>query len=106
MAFVKFHVACKSCDSSDAVSINDDGSAKCFSCGTFFPDYEEPDTVVQKPVHLNEVYRRENITMSSPVISQDSYTGVFGDLRDRGISEDTARHYNVRVTYNSVGEID
>jgi twinkle protein len=106
MAFVKFHVACTACGSSDAVSINDNGSAKCFSCGTFFPNYEEPDNVVQKPVHLNEVYSRENITMSSPVISQDSYTGVFGDLRDRCISEDTARHYNVRVTYNSEGEID
>ena len=58
MAFVKYHVACKSCDSSDAVSINEDGSAKCFSCGEFFPNYEEP-------TNLNEFYKKENLKMKT-----------------------------------------
>lgn len=99
MAFVKFHVACSACESSDAVSVNEDGSAKCFSCGEFFPNYE-------KPVSLNEVYTRENVTMKEIPISQDTYTGVFGALRDRSITEETAKKYNVRVTYDSAGEID
>jgi len=100
MGFVKFHVACRSCGSSDAVSVNDNGSAKCFSCGEFFPNYEEPVT------DLTEVYKRENIKMQETPISQDVYVGTFGALRDRSISEDTAKKFNVRVTYDSAGEID
>ena len=38
--FIKHKLPCPKCDSSDAVSLNDNGSAKCFSCNTFFPDYE------------------------------------------------------------------
>ena len=30
--FVKFHLPCPLCSSSDAVSVNKDGSAYCFSC--------------------------------------------------------------------------
>ena len=95
----KLHQPCPLCNSSDAVGINEDDSAKCFSCGEFFPNYE-------KPVSLNEVYTRENVTMKEIPISQDTYTGVFGALRDRSITEETAKKYNVRVTYDSAGEID
>ena len=99
MAFVKYHVACKSCDSSDAVSINEDGSAKCFSCGEFFPNYEEP-------TNLNEFYKRENLKMKELPIAQDTYFGIFGPLRDRTISEETAKKFNVRITYDGDGEIE
>jgi hypothetical protein len=37
--FVELHKPCPVCNSSDACSINEDGSAKCFSCLEFFPDY-------------------------------------------------------------------
>ena len=37
--FVKYHVPCPECKSTDACSINEDGSAKCFSCDAFFPKY-------------------------------------------------------------------
>ena len=37
--FVELYKPCPVCNSSDACSINEDGSAKCFSCGDFFPDY-------------------------------------------------------------------
>ena len=37
----KVHQPCPLCDSSDAVGINEDGSAKCFSCGEFMPDYNK-----------------------------------------------------------------
>ena len=37
--FVELHKPCPVCNSSDACSINEDGSAKCFSCDEFFPDY-------------------------------------------------------------------
>ena len=34
--FVKFHVSCGACGSSDARCINKDGSSYCFSCETYF----------------------------------------------------------------------
>ena len=39
--FVKYHVPCPECDSSDAASINEDGSLKCFSCGIFIPNKKD-----------------------------------------------------------------
>ena len=38
MAFSKLHQPCELCGSSDGLSYNDDGSGKCFSCDTFFPN--------------------------------------------------------------------
>ena len=37
----KVHQPCPICNSSDAVGVNEDGSAKCFSCDTFMPNYKE-----------------------------------------------------------------
>ena len=37
----KLHQPCPLCNSSDAVGINEDDSAKCFSCGEFMPNYDE-----------------------------------------------------------------
>ena len=50
MPFVKYHQPCHSCGSSDAVSVNEDGSAWCFSCTTYFKNYStsevhQPDTI-------------------------------------------------------------
>ena len=94
MTFVKYHVACPLCNSSDAVSINDDGSAKCFSCGEFMPDFDSPVQDTVKKESSNVVY-----------FSSDDYVGVVGALTDRGISEETAAKYGVRVTYDQEGNI-
>ena len=94
MTFVKYHVACPLCNSSDAVSINDDGSAKCFSCGEFMPDFDSPVQDTVKKESSNVVY-----------FSSDDYVGVVGALTDRGISEETAAKYGVRVTYDHDGNI-
>ena len=95
MTFVKYHVACPLCNSSDAVSINDDGSAKCFSCGEFMPDFDSPVQDIPKKESSNVVY-----------FSTDDYVGVVGALTDRKISEQTASKYGVRVTYGDVGTIE
>ena len=50
--WVKYHVPCSLCNSSDAVSVNEDGSAKCFSCGAFFPDYETPEKVKEQALEV------------------------------------------------------
>ena len=95
MTFVKYHVACPLCNSSDAVSINDDGSAKCFSCGEFMPNFENPTQGSSQRESSNVVY-----------FSSDDYVGVVGALTDRGISEETASKYGVRVTYGDLGTIE
>ena len=41
MAFVKYHQPCPLCSSSDAVSVNEDGSAYCFSCDKRISNYTE-----------------------------------------------------------------
>ena len=39
MSFVEYHKPCPLCGSSDAASVNEDGSAYCFSCYERIPDY-------------------------------------------------------------------
>ena len=38
--FVKYHLPCPLCSSSDAVSVNADNSAYCFSCQEFIREYD------------------------------------------------------------------
>lgn len=92
LKFVEYHLPCPECKSSDAVSVNEDGSAKCFSCEAFFPNY----TGDKKP------------TVSTP--NQQSKTlnvngGSFGQLSDRSISVSTAKKYGVKVVYDAQGVI-
>ena len=47
MSFVQYHKPCPLCGSSDAASINDDGSAYCFSCYTRIPNYDNPEEKVE-----------------------------------------------------------
>ena len=39
--FIKYHLPCPLCSSSDAVSMNKDGSAYCFSCQEYIKEYRE-----------------------------------------------------------------
>lgn len=88
MPFVKIHQPCRTCNSSDAVSVNDDGSAKCFSCGAFFKNYEDPMT--QTPEIDNFI----------PEGDTDYYA-----LTDRGIAKDVAQKYGVKVSLDDNGKI-
>lgn len=45
MAFVKLHQQCDDCGSSDALSMNEDGSSYCFSCAKFTPSESTGATV-------------------------------------------------------------
>ena len=91
--FVKHKLPCPKCGSSDAVSLNNNGSAKCFSCNTFFPDYDNAD---------NDTI----IPMKQPETSfLNSYTGVYGALTDRNISEATARKFGVKVIKDNNGQV-
>ena len=90
--FIKHKLPCPKCDSSDAVSLNDNGSAKCFSCNTFFPDYDNADDNV--------------VEMKQPETSfLNSYTGIYGALIDRNISEQTARKFGVKIVKDHNGQV-
>lgn len=92
--FVKYHVPCPSCKSSDGCSINEDGSAKCFSCDTFFPNYKTgvmPMKDFQKQTQPSKVL--------------NAHGGTFAKLTDRGISKETAQKFGVKVVYDSAGQL-
>ena len=90
--FVKYHVPCPECDSSDAASINEDGSLKCFSCGVFIPN--KKDKVI---MNTNVKQQHDNIS--------DKHGGIFAPLTDRNISQETATKFGVKTVYDSNGVI-
>jgi len=96
MAFIKYHQPCYLCDSSDAVSVNDDGSAYCFSCDKRIPNYEVKEGVNKNIVQEIKVHRTNSV---------NEIEGEFLALNDRGISLATAKKYNVKSTTNQNGDV-
>jgi len=91
--FIKHKLPCPKCGGSDPVSLNANGSAKCFSCESFFPDYEESST--------GSVVETKQPTESFV----SSYTGAYGELTDRGISQQTATKFGVKVVTDRNGKV-
>ena len=91
--FIKHKLPCPKCGGSDPVSLNANGSAKCFSCESFFPNYEDSSTgsVVE--------------TKPQPESFVSSYTGAYGELTDRGISQQTATKFGVKVVTDRNGKV-
>ena len=92
MAFIKHKLSCPKCGGSDPVSLNEDGSAKCFSCDTYFLNYN-------KAIEGELVVEKETTTPTNP------HGGDFVALTDRRISEATARKYGVKSILSSSGDI-
>ena len=90
--FVKYHLPCHECGSSDAVSVNEDGSAKCFSCDKFYSNYENKEISVQKYTQQTN-------------LAVNAHGGVYANLSDRNISKQTAEKYGVKVVYDSNGQL-
>ena len=90
--FMKTHLPCPACGSSDALSINADGSAKCFSCNEFFPNYSK-----------GNVTSMQKVKQPQRALNLDG--GSFSRLIDRSISQETAQKYGVKVMYNADGTI-
>ena len=101
--FVELHKPCPVCNSSDACCINEDGSAKCFSCDSFIQDYytetgeERPMTTTIATV-TNLKDKKQN-TLEVPK------NGIFTRIEHRNLSEKTARKYGVKVIINSIGKV-
>ena len=95
MPFVKFHQPCFECGSSDAASINEDGSAWCFSCSKYFKNYstqevQQPDTITE----FDTYQRNKNMSDNNP-------SAQFNELIDRKISLATAKKYGVKSTLSN-----
>jgi twinkle protein len=91
--FIKHRLPCTACNSSDAVSVNEDGSAKCFSCNTWYVKYDQ--NIIGDKV--------ENKTNDSNPLN--AHGGVFAPLTDRSIKKETAQKYGVKVVYGSDGAL-
>jgi|TARA_R100001530_G_scaffold96391_1_gene66997 twinkle protein len=100
MAFAREHLPCPLCGSSDALSENHDGSAKCFSCASFIPawDYKEHNKENPSPTPHLDNNRNNNIRH---INSSEEFIA----LKDRGISLNTAKKYGVKATHNAQGVI-
>ena len=90
MAFVKHRQPCPECGGSDPVSVNEDGSAYCFSCSTYFKQYSTAE--VHQPIE------DKTIEFESYSRTEQSYedTRGYNALTDRGISLETAKKYGVK----------
>ncbi len=97
LKFIKYHQPCPACQSSDALSVNEDGSAKCFSCDEFFP----------KGINNSSYTNSNNIKskVTETVRELNAHGGVFAKLSDRNIAKETAEKYGVKVVYDSAGQL-
>ena len=67
--FVKYHLPCPLCSSSDAVSVNADNSAYCFSCQEFIKEY---DMELQPSITTNNEYEVKNYMRHTCSTSKDA----------------------------------
>ena len=91
--FVKYHLPCPLCSSSDAVSVNADNSAYCFSCQEFIKEYDmelQPTTTQSKNEYEVKDFMKES---------------NYAEIIDRNISEDTCKKFGVTVKMDNMGTI-
>jgi twinkle protein len=90
----KLHQPCPLCGSSDAVGINADDSAKCFSCGEFMPSYT-------KACGGQDMQSTTTQTKQPDMVDE----GKFSALTDRKISMQTAQKYGVKCVHDLQGNV-
>ena len=90
--FVKYHLPCPLCKSSDAVSVNSDSSAYCFSCQQYIKEY---DMETQPITNGKQESKVQNFSQQSD----------FTEIVDRNLSENTCKKYGVSVKTDSMGTI-
>ncbi len=80
MGFIITHQPCEECGSSDGLSVNEDGSTKCFVCGLFTPPTGETHT------HM--------ITANN---APQFLSGEYMAIPSRGIHKDVCQRYDYRI---------
>ena len=74
LKFVKYHQPCPSCGSSDALSLNEDGSGKCFSCHKFSPSIDKQSTFKSSQVKTS---------MKETIKELNAHGGVFAKFEGK-----------------------
>ena len=92
--FIKYHLPCPLCSSSDAVSMNKDGSAYCFSCQEHIKEYNMETQEIQSTKSTNEYEVKDYLKQSN-----------YAEIVDRNIKEPTCKRYGVTVKMDSIGNI-
>ena len=92
--FIKYHLPCPLCSSSDAVSINKDGSAYCFSCQEYIKEYNMETQEIETTKSKNEYEVKDYLKQSN-----------YAEIIDRNIKEPTCKRYGVTVKMDSIGNI-
>ena len=88
MAFVLKHQPCKSCDSSDALSYNEDGSSFCFSCNKHTPPPDDDEEFIP------QINKKEKTVSDS--FKKHFTEGNTVSISERRLSRNTAEKYGVK----------
>jgi len=89
---VKRNQPCEKCGSSDAKQCYEDGTAYCFSCNSYFKNYKGKDIEFK-------------VANSNETIYDIAEYDIRG-FKERNITKKVAEYFNVKVSYNTSGEID
>ena len=95
------HRSCPKCEHNGCLAINEDWSAVCFSCNYTTNDLRRDYSDIDSIVRSTDYSQRKPSGFSSQTL--DRGAGIFGPLLDRGISEETAKRYGVRILVDSEG---
>ena len=83
MAFVRTHIPCESCGSSNAAAMNEDGSSYCFSCGNFEPTAKD---------------NTHTMTVTTPPTANGSFLiGKVLPLDARKINAETCQKFGYKI---------
>lgn len=88
MAFIRTHVSCEHCGSSDGASINDDHSMYCFVCSTHTPATET--TIIIKDVMQNKIKEELDLSFIKAMNAGNSVS-----VSERRITKSTMEKYGV-----------
>ena len=94
MGFALTHQPCPECGSSDALSYNVDGSAKCFACNTFIPSTCETTVVDFK--------QKPKIKKTLDELKQDLKESSITSIADRKLVITTSDKFGVTSTHDKV----
>ena len=92
MGYKKIHQPCPDCGSSDGMAINEDGSTKCYSCGTYRRDSVDLE---------GKTYTEVSPTTKKSIVRRSD--GFVGGLTSRRLTQATMNKYD--VMQNNEGDI-
>jgi twinkle protein len=98
--FKHTHLSCPSCEHNGCFSINEDGSGYCFSC-------KEYTSSVEAIPNIEDILKSKGSQSKGRVAytAESELEGMFGALSDRGITEETAKKFGVKIVTDKQGKV-